>query len=201
MVNYVKSYTVLQFCVIVQISPGDPPGKKGHIFCKNDKNNTQHHYTQHFIILWKVCKISKKHFLSNVTNFQPRGTWYVHLTLFVRCPRCVMISDKKAIENDWHIAQISPRGASGEIRIFSENCTLTSSIRGTKLKTQKTIFPIFPKTGSGTWMGSPRTHHQFWCICPVYITFCPFLQIVPGGHFDQFWPKWIFENFEKNEKC
>ena len=201
MVNYVKSYTVLQFCVIVQISPGDPPRKKRTHFCKNDKNNAQHQYTQHFIILWKVCKISKKHFLLNGTNFQPRGTCYVHPTLFVRCSCCVMISAKKAIENDWHIVQISPRGASGEIRTFSENCTLTSSIRGTKLKTQKTIFPIFPKTGSGTCRGSPRTHHRFCCICPVSITFCPFLPVVPRGHFGQFWTKWIFENFEKNVKC
>ena len=137
----------------------------------------------------------------NVTNFQPRLTYCVHTTIFGHYPWCLMIYNKKAIENQCHIVQISPRGTSGEIRTFSENCTLTSSIRGSKLNPQKTIFLIFPKIGSGTCRGSPRTLPRFWRICPVSITFCIFLLIVPRGHFDQFWTKWIFENFEKNAKC
>ena len=88
-----------------------------------------------------------------------------------------------------------------EIRTFSEKYALTSNIRTNKLKTQKTIFPIFPKIGSGTCRGYTRTHYLFWCIYPVFITFCPFLSIVPGGYFDQFWTKWLFENFEKDAKC
>ena len=136
-----------------------------------------------------------------MTNFQPRVPCCTHPTIFVHYLCCLMIYNKKATENWCHIVQISPRGTSGEIRIFSENYTLTASIRGNKLKTQKTIFPIFPKNGFGTCRGSPRTPHRFWFICPVSITFCLFLSIVPGGYFDQFWTKWIFENFEKNKKC
>ena len=136
-----------------------------------------------------------------MNNFRPRRTYCVHTTLFVHYLCVLMIYNKKATENGWHIVQISPRRTLGEIRTFSENCASTSSIRVNKLKTQKTIFPIFPKIGSVTCRGSPRTPHRFWFICPVSITFCLVLSIVPGGYFDQFWTKWIFKNFEKNEKC
>ena len=133
-----------------------------------------------------MYQIRKKHFLSNATNFQPRGTYCVHPTIFVHYPWYLMIYNRKATENWGHIDQSSPRGTSGEIRTFSENCTSTSRIGGNKLKTQKTIFLIFPKIGSGTCRGSSRTLHRFWCIYPVSSTFFLFLSIVPGGHFGQF---------------
>ena len=119
-------------------------------------------------------------------NFRPRRTYCVHTTLFVHYPCYLMIYNKKN-NRKWmiHCPNFS-LGDLGEIRTFSENCASTSRIRVTKLKTQKPVFPIFPKIGSGTCRGSPRTLHRFWCICPVSITFCLFLPIVPGGHFGQF---------------
>ena len=143
----------------------------------------------------------KKHILPNVDNFQLRGICYTHLSFFVHYLCCLMLFNKKATENKCPIVQISPRRTSVEIRTFSENYTLTSSIRGSKLKPQKTIFLIFPKIGSGPCWKSPRTLHRFWCVCPVAVTFFPFLPVVPRGHFTQFWTKWIFENFEKTAKC
>ena len=84
---------------VVQIWPGGtPPTKIGH-FVKNVENSIQHQNTHRGTVLQKTCKISKKHFLTNVTNFQPRGTCCVHLTIFVHYPCCLMIYNKKAIEN------------------------------------------------------------------------------------------------------
>ena len=118
------------------------------------------------------------------TNF---GSFTLYLLLFFNFTNCpggtfypiLTKMDFRKFRKKWKILSIA---------LFKQNV-------------QKIIFPNFPKIRSRTCWGSPRTHPRFWCIYPVSITFCPFLPIVPGGHFDQFWPKWIFENFEKNEKC
>ena len=109
---------------------------------------------------------------------------YYFLFIFTNCPQ----------EAFWPILYKM------DFRKFRKKCKMLS-IAAFKHNVQKTIFPIFPKIVSGTCRGSPRTLPRFWCICPVFITFCSFLSIVPVGHFDQFWPKCIFENFEKNAKC
>ena len=71
------------------------------------------------------------------------------------------------------------------------------SIAVFKQNLQKIIFPIFPKTGSGTCPGSPGGTPQFWSVCPQSIIFWSFLSTSPG---DQFWPilhKMYFCKFRK----
>ena len=71
------------------------------------------------------------------------------------------------------------------------------SIAAFKQNLQKIIFPIFPKTGSGTCPGSPGGTPQVWSVCPQSIIFWSFLPSSPG---DQFWPilhKMYFCKFRK----
>ena len=128
----------------------------------------------------KVCKILKKHFLTNMDHFRPRKPCCIHLIVFMCYPCFLMIYSKKSNRKWATHCPNSPQGVPGEIRTFSENCTSTSSTRGNKLKPQKTIFPIFPKNRSGTCRG-PWEHTPDLRAFTLYLVlFVHFYQLSPG---------------------
>ena len=111
-----------------------------------------------------------------------------------------MINNKKTIQNLWHLVEISPREVPGEFRIFSENCTKMSNIRGNKIKNKKIFFRIFPKNLVWDPRGPPGGTPPILLICPRSITFCHFWPTDPGG---EFWPilaNSVFCKFQKNSK-
>ena len=107
---------------------------------------------------------------------------YYFLSIFTNCPRGTFwpILDKmdfRKFRKKWKILSIA---------VFKQNL-------------QKIIFPIFPKTGSGTCPGSPGGPPNFGPFALNLLFFGRFYRPPPGTNFDQFCTKCIFANFEK--KC
>ena len=109
---------------------------------------------------------------------------YYFLSIFTNCPR----------ETFWPILtkmvfrKFRKKWKMLHIEVFKQNL-------------QKLVFFHFSEKRVQALSGSPRILHSGCLVCPLPVTFCSFLPIVPGGHFDQFCTKWIFENFEKSAKC